>query len=91
MSQASTWALIGTLVKLFLVGLLIVLAAKVLLAVGGVVLAVLGVLFGIALALTICIAVFGVIGLFVFGPFLLVGWVVVKTWKALTRQPEPGW
>lgn len=91
MSYASNGSLLGTVVKVFIVGLLVVLAAKALLAVGGVVLGVVAAIFGIGLAIAICLAVFGVLALFFIGPFLLVGWLALQAVRFFTKRPEPEW
>lgn len=91
MSHASNWATIGNLVKLFIVGLIVIMVAKVVFAIGGIALGIVGALFGVGLAIALALAVLAVVAAFFFGPLILFGWVVMKGFRALTREPASEW
>lgn len=69
-------SLLGRIVTWTILGLLAILAVKIVLRVLGALVGMVGILFGIAVFL-----------LFTVGPIILVGWLGVKGWNAFTKEP----
>jgi len=79
-----------TILKLFLIGIVVIVLAKIALTVGGILLGILGVVFAIAMVFAIGAGVIGTVFLVLFGPFLLVGWLMLAGFRWLFGSREPG-
>lgn len=69
LSRIITWTIIGVLA---------ILALKILAHLLGFVIGLVGMVFGIAMFL-----------LFTVAPILLLGWLAMKAWRAFSKEPEP--